>query len=264
MHFSRFSTLAADFSIVQAHAFSQSEWQTRHYSTGRRWLCSGLSYIWLDEKLRSRSLLPQLVAPGVELLQAIATLQDLSYYPAFPEHYQPCKEDLSLLAKKYGTQDWALLRRCVMDHHQGDYVLYDLSRLFRYDSANIIRFPALPGRFSSLRSLPLGSAAIGLFRYQTNGKPDGHRFGYYVDGGHCHHFFDPNAGEVIESRDAAFHQWFGSFLAQTGYGTAAPSAGDPLLTLYILQNISPRYKDTFSQNGDSGRGRTLVERFANS
>ncbi len=298
MHFSLFSKLATDSSVSQAQAFSQQAWRKLHCSADQGTLCSGLTYFWLDEKLCSRSPLSQFEAPSAELLHRLANMQALSYYPTFPENFNPGERELSLLIKKYGTQDWKAIRHRVAKEHQGDYVLYDLSRMFRYDSASIVRFTELPQVLSRPKSLstcakafqqgastqtvhnstarkrnaagkllhkylPQGSAVIGVLRYLENGQPGGHRIAYYFDRNNQHHFFDPNAGEVIESRDDVFHQWLNTFLSHASYRKFAPSIEDPFLTLYTLENISSRYNNVVPIHGDFQHGRALIERFEN-
>lgn len=239
MHFSLFSKLASDSYVSQAQAFSQQILRKDYYSPEQGTLCSGLTYFWLDEKLYSRSPLSQLDAPNDELLQRLANIQALSYYPAFPENFNPGEKELLLLTKKYGTEDWRAIQQCVIDEHQGDYVLYDLSRMFHYDSASVVRFPGLPQTFRGLNLLRTGSAVIGVLRYMKNKQPDGHRIAYYLDQENRHHFFDPNAGEIIESCGTVFHQWLTTFLTHVIYQKFAPSIEDDFLTLYILDNVSP-------------------------
>jgi hypothetical protein len=249
MHFSLFSKLAADSSLSRAQAFSQQIWRKHHYSSGQGTLCSGLIYFWLIEKLCSRSPLSQLEDPNTELLRHLASMQALSYYPAFPDNFNPGERELLLLTRKYGTQDWEEIRQCVADEHQGDYILYDLSRMFHYDSASIVRFADLPHALSCLKSLPAGSAVIGVLRYLENGQPGGHRIAYYLDRKNHHHFFDPNAGEVVEPCGTGFHQWLNTFLNHASYRKLKPSK-ENFLTLYQLENISPQTQNTFPEHSD--------------
>lgn len=250
MHFSLFSKLATDSSLSQAQAFSQQTWRKHHYSPDQGTLCSGLTYFWLNEKLCSRSPLSQLQEPSAELLHHLASMQALSYYPAFPENFNPGERELLLLTKKYGTQDWKEIQQRVVDEHQGDYILYDLSRMFRYDSASIVRFIDLPQALPCLKSLPAGSAVIGVLRYLENGQPGGHRIAYYLDRKNRHHFFDPNAGEVIESLDTGFHQWLNTFLIHASYRKFELSIEDSFLTLYQLKNVSPQTQDVLPRHSD--------------
>ncbi|MFC1750674.1 YopT-type cysteine protease domain-containing protein [Pseudomonadota bacterium] len=240
MHVSLFDKLATDLSLSRAQAFSQKIWRKYHYSSDPGTLCSGLTYFWLNEKLCSRSPMSQFEEPSAELRHHLTRMQALSYYPDFPENFNPSKKDLLLLTKKYGTDDWKNIQQRVIDKHQGDYVLYDLSRVFRYDSASVVRFTDLPQTLPCLNSLSAGSAMIGVLRYLKRGQPDGHRVAYYLDRNNQHHFFDPNAGEVIEPCDTLFHQWLNSFLIHASYRKFEPSINDAFLTLYNLKNVSPQ------------------------
>ncbi|SCY41492.1 virulence surface antigen [Nitrosospira sp. Nl5] len=250
MHFSLFSKLATDSSLSRAQAFSQQTWRKHHYAPDQGTLCSGLTYFWLNEKLCSRSPLSQFEEPSAELLHHLTSMQALSYYPAFPENFNPGERELLLLTKKYGTRNWKEIQQRVADEHQGDYILYDLSRMFCYDSASIVRFTVLPEALSCLTSLPVGSAVIGVLRYLENGQPDGHRIAYYLDRKNQHHFFDPNAGEVIESRDTGFHQWLNTFLIHASYRKLKPSIEDSFLTLYELRNVSSQAQNVLPKRSD--------------
>jgi hypothetical protein len=261
MHFSLFSKLAAESSLFQAQAFSQRAWRKHHYSSDQGTLCSGLTNFWLDEKLQSRSPLSQFETPSAELLHQLVKMQALSYYPAFPRSFNPGIKELLLLSKKYGTQDWKAIQQRVLEAYQGDYILYDLSQMFRYDSASIERFTALPQALPELKSLPAGSAVIAVLRYLENGKPGGHRIAYYLDRINQHHFFDPNAGEIIESRDAVFHQWVKNFLLHNSYRRFAISTQDAFLTLYTLKNVSPQHINSVPVQGEFQNEQALIERF---
>ena len=240
MQFSLFSRLAADSALFQEQAFSQQAWRKHHYSPDPGTLCSGLTYFWLTEKMCCRSPMPQIQEPDAGLLDNLSRLQALSYYPASPKNFNPNERDMKLILKKYGPLDWKEVRRRVSDEHQGDYILYDLSQMFRYDAARITRFARLPQVFPCWEPLPPGSAIVGVLRYQKNGQPRGHRIAYYLDQDSQHHFFDPNAGEVMEPRNASFYQWLNAFFLQASYRKRQPSADDFFLTLYQLENVSPR------------------------
>ena len=250
MDFSLFSKLATDSSLSRTQAFSQQTWRKHHYSPDQGTLCSGLTYFWLHEKLRSRSPMSQLEEPSPELLHHLTSMQALSHYPSFPENFIPGERELSLLNEKYGTQDWKEIQRCVVNEHQGDYILYDLSRMFRYDSASIVRFTDLPKTLPCIKPLPTGSAVIGVLRYLEDGQPGGHRVAYYFDRKNQHHFFDPNAGEVVESRDTGFHQWLDTFLIHAVYRKFECSIKESFLTLYKLINVSPQIQNIFPRHLD--------------
>lgn len=252
MHAGLFSQLAADFSLTQVRAFSQQNWRLLHYSPGQATLCSGLTCFWLAEKLQVSAPLSRLDAPDAALLNRIAQLQALSYYPAFPPHFRPGKQDLALLARKYGTQDWQAIQRRVAETYQGDYVLYDLVRMFACASSSIMRLHSLPENLPWLPSLDAGSAVVGVMRYIENDQPGGHRVAYWRDHDDKHHFFDPNAGEVIAADDASFHRWLASFLLHAGYRKLRPAEGEAFLTLYLLENVIPLL-------GDGPHGCALVE-----
>jgi hypothetical protein len=249
MHSSLFSKLAADSSLSQAQAFSQQTWRKHHYSPDQGTLCSGLTYFWLNEKLCSRSPLSQLEEPNAELLRHLASMQALSYYPAFPDSFNPGEREFLLLARKYGTRDWKEIQQRVIDNHQGDYILYDLSRMFHYGSASIACFADLPQAFPCLNSLSAGSAVVGVLRYLENGQPGGHRIAYYLDRKNRHHFFDPNAGEVIKSGHAGFHGWLNAFLCHASYRKLKRSE-ENFLSLYQLENVSPRTQNIFPGHSD--------------
>lgn len=238
MRFSLFSKLAADSALLQAQAFSQQVWRKQHYSLDPGTLCSGLTYFWLTEKMCCRSPMSQIEEPNAELLHRISRLQALSYYPVFPQNFNPGERDLILLNRKYGTRDWREVRQRVIDEHQGDYVLYDLSQMFRYDSASIARFAHLPQVFPCREPLPPSSAVLGVLRYRQRGQPSGHRIAYYLDRDKRHHFFDSNAGEVVESRDPNFHHWLNAFFLHANYRKLRYSVEDSFLTLYKLRNVS--------------------------
>lgn len=251
MHNRLFTQLATDSELSRAQAFSQLSWLKHHYSANHNTLCSALTYFWLNEKLLGRSPLPQLAAPNSELLQNLSRLQALSYYPNFPKNFSPGKREQILLQEKYGTRDWKKIKLHVNKDHQGDYVLYDLSRMFFYDSARIIQFKARPRTLQPLKQPCPGSAILGVFRYLNNGQPDGHRIAYYFDQKKQHHFFDPNAGEVIESSDVTFYKWLNTFLLHNDY-RKFKSSHDHFLTLYELSNIhlcGTHIKEAHSNDG---------------
>jgi hypothetical protein len=238
MHISLFKKLAADFSLSQARYFSQVDWLKLHFSTEQNTICSGLIDYWLIEKLSARSPLLQVEEPSAELLIHLTLLQKLSFYPAFPKDFNPSERELQLLSLKYGSRDWKKIQRIVNDQHQNDFILYDLSRKVHYDSATIVHYANLQLAIKCKESIPAVSAVIGVLRYLVNGRPEGHRIAYYRDLDNSHHFFDPNAGEVIEPRDVNFHQWLKSFILNTNYKKSKPSPHEPFLTLYKLVNIS--------------------------
>lgn len=240
MNFESFSNLAAQFPLHQAQAFSQQNWRRKFYPANQGTLCAGLTYFWLDEKLGSGVPLRQLDIPSATLLAHLAALQTQSYYPDFPKDFVLRESDLHLLIQKYGTGDWQALQQHVREKHQGDFVLFDLSRRFYYDTASIVRCMEPPGALSCLKALPAGSVALFVLRYLRDTRPAGHRIAYYLDPEHRHHFFDPNAGEIIEPTDTVFHQWLNAFLTHADYRKFAPSNKDPFLTLYLLENIVPR------------------------
>ncbi len=252
MHAGLFFQLATDSRLSQVRAFSQQTWRLRHYPPGQATLCSGLTCFWLADKLQASAPLSRLDAPDAALLRHIAQLQALSYYPAFPPHFTPGIQELALLARKYGTQDWQAIQRRVAEAYQGDYVLYDLARRFACASASIMRVHALPETLPWLPSLAAGSAVVGVLRYLENGQPGGHRLAYWRDHDDKHHFFDPNAGEIIAADDASFHRWLASFLVHAGYRKLQPAKGEAFLTLYLLENVIPL-------QGDEPHGRALVE-----
>jgi hypothetical protein len=238
MHINLFKKLAANSSLSQARHFSQVDWLKIHFSSDQNTLCAGLINFWLIEKMSARSPLLQVEEPSAELLKHLTFLQMLSYYPAFPKDFNPSERELQLLDIKYGSRDWKKIQRIVNDLHQGDFILYDLSRNVHYDSAAIVRFVKLPLAIHCAESLQSGSAVIGVLRYLVNGRSEGHRIAYYRDD-NKHHFFDPNVGEVIVTRDVNFHQWLESFILNTNYRKYQPSPQDPFLTLYKLDNVSP-------------------------
>lgn len=227
-----------EVNLSRLRAFSQQDWRRRHFPPGQGMLCAALTCFWLAEKLDAHSPLCQIEQPAAALLRHLAHLQSQSYYPAFREDFVPCDRELSLLEKKYGSRDWQAIRQLVAAQYQGDYALYDLARLFRYETASITRYTCLPQTFPGLRSLPAGTAVIGLLRYLDKGKPRGHRVAYYRDREYRHHFFDPNHGELMESDHAGFHQWMDRFLRTASYRKFEPSASDAFLTLYQLRNVS--------------------------
>lgn len=235
-----FCALASELSLPYAGAFSQKAWREEHFARDPGTLCAGLTYFWLTEMMCSRSPRLRLEDPDEELLERICRLQASSYYPAFPESFVPGERELHLLNRKYGSRGWKEIQREVEDDHQGDFVLYDLSQLFRYASARIARFADLPRAFPCWEPLPPGSAVLGVLRYQKQGRPIGHRVAYYLDRENRHHFFDPNVGEVSGSRDDGFHTWMEAFFHQAGYGKVKTSKGADLLTLYLLLKASPR------------------------
>lgn len=252
MHVGLFSRLATDSSLSQARAFSQQAWRQHHYPPGQGTLCSGLTAFWLADKLRGRAPLSRLAAPDAALLQHVARVQALSYYPAFPPGFLPGRQELALLARKYGTQDWQAIRRHVAARHQGDYVLHDLAQMFACTAASIVRLDLLPASLPGLPSLEAGTAVIGVLRYLEHGQPGGHRIVYWRDDNKQHHFFDPNAGEIIAQDDASFHRWLDSFLRDADYRRFQPARDEAFLTLYILENVVPL-------QGDEQHGRALVE-----
>lgn len=252
MHAGLFSQLAIDSPLSQMRAFSQQTWRLLHYPREQATLCSGLTCFWLADKLQARAPLSRLDAPDATLLRHIAQLQALSYYPAFPAHFRPGKQELLLLARKYGTQDWQAIQRCVAEAYQGDYVLYDLARMFACTSASIMRLHAPPESLPWLPSLAAGSAVVGVLRYLENDQPGGHRLVYWRDHDKKHHFFDPSAGEIIAADDASFHRWLASFYLHACYRKLQPAKGEAFLTLYLLENVVP-------QLGDGPHGRALVE-----
>lgn len=254
MHAGLFSRLAADSSLSQTHAFSQQAWRQRHYPPGQSTLCAGLTSFWLSDKLQAGAPLACLdaVAPDPLLLRRIARLQALSYYPAFPPGFTPGQQELMLLAGKYGTQDWPAIQRHVASAHQGDFVLYDLARMFAPTSASIVRLATLPASLPALPPLAAGSAVIGVLRYLEHGQPGGHRIACWRDHRNEHHFFDPNAGEIVAPDDASFHRWLAGFLVHGDHHKFQPAPGEDFLTLYLLENVVPPH-------GDGQHGHTLVE-----
>ena len=238
MHINLFKKLATNSSLSHAKHFSQVDWLTIHFSPDQNTLCAGLIDFWLIEKMSARSPLIQLEEPSVELLSHLTLLQMLSYYPAFPKDFNPGERELQLLDLKYRSQDWKKIQRIVIDQYQNDFILYDLSRNLHYDSATIVKLTKLPLTVHCTATMPPGSAIIGVLRYLVNGKNQGHRIAYYRDLDKKNHFFDPNAGEVIVTRDVNFHQWLESFILNTNYRKCKPSSQDPLLTLYKLVNVS--------------------------
>lgn len=87
MHPSLFAKFAADAPIDHAEAFSQQAWRESHYPPHQATLCCALTSFWLEEKLCQRAPLTQLASPDDALLFRLASAQELSYYPAFPDHY---------------------------------------------------------------------------------------------------------------------------------------------------------------------------------
>jgi len=233
-----FYNLAIEYSLCQFLTFSQQHFRKHHYSIDPGTLCSGLTYFWLTEKLFSRSPMSELEKPTAEQLNHLMYMQSLSYYPSFPENYRPGVKEQALLTKKYGTQNWQSIAQQVVDKYQGDYVLYDFGQVFNFESADIAHFSELVESLPSIKSLPTGSAFIGVLRYINNGQPDGHRIAYYLDYKRHHHFFDPNFGEVIERSDSVFYQWLKTFLLNASYQKFEVSVDEPFMTLYLLRNIS--------------------------
>lgn len=68
----------------------------------------------------------------------------------------------------------------------------------------------------------------------------GHQFVYYLDKEGVHHFFDPNAGEVIESDSDRFFTWLNLYLSAADFSRNRALPSVPFLTLYQLQGLSCR------------------------
>jgi len=232
-----FSRMATDSAVSCTREFSQASWRETHYRQDPGTLCSGLTHYWLTEKIRDRSPMDQLTEPDNELLHRIIHLQSLSYYPAFPAAFNPGERDLQLLHRKYGNRNWKEIQHTVNEQHQGDFILYDLYRTFHYDAASIMRFVRLPQVDAGWESPPPGSAVMAVLRYRENSQPGGHRIAYYLDQDNQHHFFDPNAGEVVEADISNFQQWLHAFCLHANYRKLKSPAEEALLTLYILRNV---------------------------
>lgn len=229
----------------RSRAFSQQAWRRQHYAPGQATLCAALTAFWIQERLQNRLPMQQFEAPTAEFLGALARMQALSFYPDFPHNFLPGERELSLLAKKYGTRDWDAIQREVNEEHQGDFILHDISRLFSYRSAAVVRFADPPETLACESSLPPGSAIIAVLRYLEHGQPAGHRMAYYLDQNRQHQFFDPNAGELLESDDKIFFRWLDGYLLNACYRRLEPSPEDDFLTLYKLEEVSPRVKALF-------------------
>lgn len=252
MHASLFSQLADTCMLSEVRAFSQQKWRVLHYPPAQATMCAGLTYFWLIGKMQASAPLSKLAVPDAALLRQIAQLQALSYYPAFPPHFTPGEKDLALLARKYGTQDWTSIQHRVEAGYQSDYVLYDLARMFTYTSASILRLHALPQTLPSLPTLAAGTAVIGVLRYLENARSSGHRLAYWRDHDERHHFFDPNAGEIIAADDTSFHRWLECFLDHSAYRKLQAAEDEAFLTLYLLESVN-------SLQGGAPRGHALVE-----
>ncbi|GLQ30864.1 YopT-type cysteine protease domain-containing protein [Litoribrevibacter albus] len=242
MQASHFSQVANRFGVQTSEAFSQKAWRNKVYVWDPGKLCAGLCHMWLQEKLRGRSLLTfletqQPIHYFTDLLDEIHRYQQLSHYPLFPEEYQPTQRDLQKLVEKYGTDDWLSIQCKVDLDYQGDFVLYDLSRTYAYDKASVTQFISTP-EFISWSSLPYGSLILGVLRYSRQGKQRSHRFCYFLDHQGNHHFFDPNAGEVVEANEARFFAWLNGFFAESEYFQKYEKSDNSFLTLYQLDDVS--------------------------
>jgi hypothetical protein len=238
MLLSDFKSMADKSSITRATYFSQVEWIANHYPEGTNTLCSGLTLYWLKEKLANRSPMKQLAKPNAELLRLLSVLQAYSLYPTHPKNFTPNAIDTRILNLKYGVSDWKKVLNIVNEEHKGDFILYDLSKSFSFDSTLISHHHALPNSLNCAPCLADRTAAIGVLRYLDQGKPRGHRVVYYRDQYSQHHFFDPNAGEVISLDDSAFNNWLNLFLATTSYGKLSSTPPDPFLSVYKLHKIA--------------------------
>ncbi|MFC3153218.1 YopT-type cysteine protease domain-containing protein [Litoribrevibacter euphylliae] len=244
MRASRFSQLARNFGVQQARVFSQKAWREEEYVWDPGKLCAGLCHAWLQEKIHGRCLLDEIEQQRHEihyanLLDEIHRVQEHSYYPVFPEGYAPCLDDLRLFESKYGTDDWLSIQCLVNAHYQGDYVLYDLSQTYDYDKADIKQFERMP-QLISWPQPPNESALLMVLRYSNQGRQRGHRFSVYFDSDARYHFFDPNAGEVIESDKQRFFCWLNAFFEEAKYSKKHALNGEPFLTLYQLHGVSAK------------------------
>lgn len=223
---------------VFTQAFNQEDWSRAHYPAFPGTLCAGLSYFWLQAKLRGLAPFDQLHTPSPDLLKRIQDLQAQSYYPNFPPDFTPGDRDKTLLTRKYGSADWEAIKREVNDRYAGDFVLYDLAQLFRFGRAHIQRFTALPSLFPCWPSLAPNSIVLLLFRHLHHGQSSGHRMAYYLDHAQNHHFFDSNNGAAKASDAEPFQHWLDAFFSDPRLRNAQPAEPEPRLTLYVLEDAA--------------------------
>lgn len=180
-----------------------------------------------------------LARPSDDVIRFVARVQATSFYPSFPEGYEPDEGDQARLVAKYGSADWAAIRVGIDRDHQGDPLLCDLSQQFGYRTATITNIDEW-SQLADVAGRPApSSATIGVLRYRERGGPAGHRIAWFIDGESVVRFFDPNIGEVTCPTDAAFARWLHEFALQTNYRRATPSGG-PYLVAYSLDGVRPR------------------------
>lgn len=259
MHASLFASLAAQANVLDARPFSQRAWRAR-YAPGQGPLCSAFTQAWLSDTLHALPGCPlqRFNTPSTALVAHLLRLQAHSHYPAFPNGFVPGASDLALLAAKYGARDWPAVQRLVARAHGGDYLLYDLARSYRFGAARVTRLQRLAGAVGRLRPAPPACAVIAVLRYRIQGQDAGHRVAYYHDAARRHHFFDPDAGAVVEPDGARFRRWLLSYLRATPYRRCA-RAVDPFLTLYALDNARARSNNHVPCPGDCPDGPACPE-----
>lgn len=238
------AALAAELSLSNVIAFSQTAWGRDHLPDDQSAThCAGLTAFWLRETIAGLSPLARLNRPTPDVVRDVAYEQAISIYPSFPDGYEPDERDRSRLAARYGSSDWQTLRREIEDNHQGEPVLYDLSRRFRYRAATVARFDDWSHVTDAIETPAPNTATLGVLRYRENGKPSGHRIAWFFDDSSVYRFFDPNIGEVTTRSPSVFSTWLDAFVYRTNYRSATPS-GDPFLVTYSLTGVSSRSATT--------------------
>jgi len=232
-----FTGLAQRHGVSRAMPFSQRAWRKRHFAVDPGGLCAGLAHFWLMELLQRRRPLGRLRDPTPSTLEQIVELQSRSLYPEFSASHEFTDDDLELLWRKYGSADWVTVSRRIHDAVGGDCILYDLHQLFDYDSARIHTDDVLPVELEDFSELEPGSAFVAVLRYRRSGREAGHRVVFYLSRMGRYHFFDPNAGAVVEPDSSRFRRWLGDYYQVMPQRSFEPPASGPALRLYELRGV---------------------------
>ncbi len=232
-----FAGLAQRRGISRALPFSQRAWRRRHFAADPGPLCTGLVNFWLRALLQRRKPLGVLRTPSRSTLEQIVALQSSGVYPEFPSNHVPTKADRAMLLRKYGSSDWLAVSREIQDTAGGDCILYDLLQQFDYESVRIHTHETPPTGFSKFPDADRGTAFVAVIRYCRSGREGGHRVAAYVSRtGRCH-FFDPNAGAVVEPNGPRFQRWLRDYYQDMPHRSFELPASGPALSLYELRGV---------------------------